>query len=113
MTDDRRTGRAEVDARFVLANERTLLAWVRTALALLAGGGALVAVGDDIAGGRVLASLLVLVGIVTAVAGAHRFSVVDRLVRRGEVPLSGVAPYMLVLLVLVVGVGLLVAIALS
>lgn len=32
---------AEPDARFSLANERTFLAWVRTALALLAGGVAL------------------------------------------------------------------------
>ncbi|WP_205699574.1 DUF202 domain-containing protein [Conexibacter sp. SYSU D00693] len=29
---------ADVDARFSLANERTYLAWIRTALALLAGG---------------------------------------------------------------------------
>lgn len=32
---------SEPDARFSLANERTFLAWVRTALALLAGGVAL------------------------------------------------------------------------
>jgi putative membrane protein len=30
--------RADVDYRFTLANERTFLAWVRTALALVAGG---------------------------------------------------------------------------
>ena len=28
----------DVDARFLLANERTLLAWVRTSLTLLAAG---------------------------------------------------------------------------
>jgi putative membrane protein len=45
--DDRRFPRgvytrgSEPDARFSLANERTFLAWVRTALALLAGGVAL------------------------------------------------------------------------
>jgi putative membrane protein len=44
---DRRFPRAvyrhgtEPDARFSLANERTFLAWIRTALALLAGGVAL------------------------------------------------------------------------
>lgn len=32
---------AEPDARFSLANERTFLAWIRTSLALLAGGVAL------------------------------------------------------------------------
>ena len=31
-------GGEEPDPRFTLANERTFLAWVRTALALLAGG---------------------------------------------------------------------------
>lgn len=46
-TPDRRFPRGvyargtEPDARFSLANERTFLAWVRTALALLAGGVAL------------------------------------------------------------------------
>jgi putative membrane protein len=30
--------RPDVDYRFTLANERTFLAWIRTALALLAGG---------------------------------------------------------------------------
>ena len=34
-------GGTEPDARFTFANERTFLAWIRTALALLAGGVAL------------------------------------------------------------------------
>jgi putative membrane protein len=34
MTDERR----EMDYRFSLANERTFLAWIRTSLALVAGG---------------------------------------------------------------------------
>jgi putative membrane protein len=33
-----RQGGSEPDYRFTLANERTFLAWIRTALALLAGG---------------------------------------------------------------------------
>lgn len=36
---------SEPDARFSLANERTFLAWIRTSLALLAGGVALEALG--------------------------------------------------------------------
>ncbi|WNG84819.1 DUF202 domain-containing protein [Mycobacterium sp. ITM-2016-00316] len=35
-------GEAEPDYRFTLANERTFLAWIRTALALIAGGIAVV-----------------------------------------------------------------------
>ena len=47
MSDERRFPRwvygvgTEPDARFSLANERTFLAWIRTSLALLAGGVAL------------------------------------------------------------------------
>lgn len=36
------TGEEEPDYRFTLANERTFLAWIRTALALIAGGIAVV-----------------------------------------------------------------------
>lgn len=39
--DDRSAG-SEPDYRFTLANERTFLAWIRTALALIAGGIAVV-----------------------------------------------------------------------
>lgn len=38
----------EPDPRFTLANERTFLAWIRTALALTAGGVALEALGLDL-----------------------------------------------------------------
>ena len=40
--DDPRSVGEEPDYRFTLANERTFLAWIRTALALIAGGVALV-----------------------------------------------------------------------
>ncbi|MDR5700911.1 YidH family protein [Agromyces aerolatus] len=57
----------EPDARFTLANERTFLAWIRTALAFLAGGVALELLGLDLHAGLRLAASLVLVvaGIVT------------------------------------------------
>ena len=51
---------AEPDPRFSLANERTFLAWNRTALALIAGGVALEALGLDLQPGFRLAAALVL-----------------------------------------------------
>lgn len=36
--EQERVGETEPDYRFTLANERTFLAWIRTALGLLAGG---------------------------------------------------------------------------
>jgi putative membrane protein len=58
---------AEPDARFSLANERTFLAWIRTSLALLAGGVALETLGLGLHGTfRLVASaLLIIVGIMT------------------------------------------------
>ena len=61
----------EPDPRFSLANERTFLAWVRTALALFAAGVALEALEVPIQPGfRVAAAaVFVLLGLLAAVQG--------------------------------------------
>ena len=65
------------DYRFSLANERTLLAWLRTALALVAGGVAMTQFVPDLgfpAGGPIVSIGLLLAGGVTAVGGYRRYA---------------------------------------
>jgi putative membrane protein len=64
------------DYRFSLANERTLLAWLRTALALVAGGVAMTQFVPELgfaAGGPVVSVGLLLAGLGTALAGYRRY----------------------------------------
>jgi putative membrane protein len=58
---------SEPDARFTLANERTFLAWIRTALALLAGGVALELLGPALHPTLRFSAALVLVAAGVAV----------------------------------------------
>ena len=77
----------EPDYRFSLANERTLLAWIRTALALDAGGLAVIRFAPPLAitGAREgVGIVLVLLGAVTAGASYRRFVRVDQAIRAGR-----------------------------
>ena len=105
----------EPDARFSLANERTFLAWVRTALALLAGGVALEALDLPVEPRLRMAAAVLLVALGTAapLLAWLGWARAERAIRRGEPlpPPTGVA--VLVAGVLVAGglvlVGLLLA----
>ncbi len=104
-----RTG-TDPDPRFSMANERTYLAWIRTALALLAGGVALEALGLPLAPGpRLAASLLLLaMGLVVPPVAWWHWGRTERAIRTGR-PLP--APVLGVALALGVGaVGVLVVI---
>ena len=83
----------EPDYRFTLANERTFLAWMRTALGLLAGGVAVRQLIEpfDVSGGRTALALLAIgASAVLAVGGFLRWRSVQRAMRRGEpLPSSG------------------------
>lgn len=82
----------EPDARFSLANERTFLAWNRTALALIAGGVALEAFGLDLQPTLRLAAslLLILGGVVVPVLAWFEWARTERALRSSE-PLPGSA----------------------
>jgi putative membrane protein len=79
-------GGEEPDYRFSLANERTLLAWVRTALAVMAGGVAVRAV--DLAVSEELQTAmsvwLVALGMLLSVASWWRWARAERAMRRHE-----------------------------
>lgn len=116
-THDRRWPRSvygvgkEPDPRFSFANERTFLAWIRTGLALLAGGAAVDAL--DLPMGAwlqtTLAAILVLLGLLCAIASWVRWSRAERAMRTGEpLPSMGLAAP-LVVGILVIGILLIVA----
>ncbi len=91
----------EPDYRFSFANERTFLAWIRTALALLASGVAVDAVDLGLPGALEtgLALLLIGLGLLSAVVSWVRWARSERAMRHDEpLPSFGVG------LVLVVGV---------
>ena len=90
--------RREPDYRFSLANERTLLAWVRTALALDAAGLGVVRFAPPLggpAGRAAIGGVLVLLGAVTAWSGYRRFLSTDRAIRAGAPLPAHAAPRIL------------------
>lgn len=76
----------EPDPRFSMANERTFLAWNRTALALIAGGLAVAQLLDfQIAAARVvLALLLIALGALASLASYRRWEGNERALRLGR-----------------------------
>lgn len=104
----------EPDYRFTLANERTFLAWIRTSLALLAGGVALNEFADQFSTESTrtaLAVTAVVLSLVLAVSSFFRWRQVQRAMRRGQ-PLPH--PWAVPLLATgLVGVGGVVALVIS
>jgi putative membrane protein len=84
------------DPRMSLANERTFLAWMRTALTMIAGGVSLDAfVADTIPTGvRVTLSVVLLaLGAALAAGSFQRWLAAERAIRRGEeLPVTPLAP---------------------
>ena len=81
----------EPDPRFTFANERTFLAWQRTALALIGGGIAVTQILPpfDLPGGRQILGLpLIVLGGLVAFTAYGRWASNQRALRLGE-PLPG------------------------
>lgn len=76
------TAESRASVRDHLANERTLLAWIRTAITIVGLGfivGRLVtSAGGGTAWAIAVGTILVLAGAATAVAGLRRFLIVER-----------------------------------
>ena len=94
----------EPDPRFSFANERAFLAWLRTSLALIAGGVAL----DSLAAGlpewarKPVAVLLIALGVACSCYAYRRWMTNERALRRAE-PLPGFRMGRVVSVGLVVG----------
>jgi putative membrane protein len=96
----------EPDVRFSLANERTLLAYQRTAIGLI---GASVAVAHFLEDGTlalILASVLLITGGAAAVGGYRRYEAADHAIRAGEPLSKGPTP-------MIISFGLMLAVAVA
>lgn len=89
-------GGSEPDPRFTLANERTFLAWIRTALALLAGGIAVEAFTLDVFTPAVRTTLsvsLLLMAMLISGSACMRWLTVERALRnKAPLPLPILVP---------------------
>jgi putative membrane protein len=74
----------EPDYRFTLANERTFLAWIRTALALAAGGLAAVGLLENFAGGELLGIGLLVLSFLTAATAYRRWALNEQSMRLAQ-----------------------------
>lgn len=101
----------EPDPRFSLANERTFLAWIRTALALVAAGVAIQVLEVGHPGWRLAAALVfIALGLIGALRAWWGWAATERALRRG-MPLPGpglgvVLVTGVVIAVALVGIGL-------
>lgn len=99
----------EPDPRFTLANERTFLAWLRTALGLMVAAAAVRAFGTD--GSRWTAAVLAVLAVGVAAEAFPRWSRNERALRQ-QLPLPS-TPVAVVSAVGVVAAGVTIAVVVS
>jgi putative membrane protein len=103
---DRPDAEAEPDVRFTYANERTFLAWNRTALALIATGVAATQLLPKLQvewGRRVLGLPLIALGAVVAAESLRQWRANQRAMRRGDPLPRSRMPVILTIGIVVVG----------
>jgi putative membrane protein len=103
-SDPRSVGK-DPDYRFTLANERTFLAWIRTALALAAGGLGAVTILDDFPGEEALGIGLLALSFLTAATAYRRWALNEQAMRLDEPLPSSRLPMLMALGVAVVSVA--------
>ena len=86
----------DVDVRFLLANERTLLAWVRTGLTLIAGGVAVAFISTDSGYGTIAGAGAIGFGGLLSLIGYTRYQVADAAIRAGKLPAQGIGSIVVV-----------------
>ncbi len=99
----------DVDIRFLLANERTLLAWVRTGLTLIAGGVAVGFIAPDATEGTIAGIGAIAFGGILGIIGYVRYQVADTAIRAGKLPATGFGGLLVVIGVMIFAVLLLLA----
>lgn len=98
----------EPDYRFTLANERTYLAYLRTALACYAGGlsaAQFLTIDGDRTAAKAIAVVLIAAGIVTTAGAFRRWQANLTAMRRGEPLAASRLPLVLAATIGVVGLG--------
>lgn len=93
------------DYRFTLANERTFLAWIRTSLALAAGGLGVIQLLPDFGGREPLGIGLLALSTITAVASYRRWVLLETAMRRGHTLPATRLPALLAMSIAVVGLA--------
>ena len=101
------------DVRFLLANERTLLAWLRTAIALQAGGLAVLQFATKLEARAFIGVGLLLIGAACGLFGLSRYRAADKAIRTDRIPEPGRGPTIVTVVVAALGIVLAVAFLIS